>query len=517
MQEYSKEIEALKDKARNMLTIPTSFNNIVETMDLIDTFERLGLSYHFEDEINDKLENYFNLDVDYKNETYDLRTVALHFRLFRAHGYHVSPDVFSKFKDGERNFQEVLKNDVRGLLSLYEGAHLRVHGEDILDEALVFATSNLKSATKNLDSPLKEEVEHALAQPLHLSIPRLEARKFISIYKKREKKYNILLRFAKLDFNLLQMFHRKELYEISRWWKELDIPTRVPYARDRVVECYFWTIAMHYEPQYSHSRALLTKDLAAAITLIDDTYDSYGTIEELDLITEAIQRWDINEIDRTPDYFRSSYKTLLEMFEQFEEELEAKGQSYGIYYAKETLKELVRAYNVEAKWFIEGNLPTFDRYLSNATVTCTAYHFPIAAILGTKFATKEAYEWMMSKPKVLKACSTICRLIDDAATYEVEREVRGHSATGIGCYMHNKGVAVEEAIAKFYEMASNAWKDMNEELLKPTTHSRDVLIRILNLARLVEVTYKDSQDGYTQPEKVTKAHIMALFVDPVNI
>ena len=38
--------------------------------------------------------------------------------------------------------QESLNSDVRGMLSLYEATHLRVHGEDILDEALAFCTTS---------------------------------------------------------------------------------------------------------------------------------------------------------------------------------------------------------------------------------------------------------------------------------------------------------------------------------------------------------------------------------------
>ncbi|XP_051118307.1 germacrene A synthase-like [Andrographis paniculata] len=516
MQEYSKEIEVLKGKVKSMLTTLTSCSNIVETMELIDTIERLCLSYHFEDEIKEKLEKYFNLDVDYKNEAYDLHTVALHFRLFRAHGHHMSPDVFSKFKDDKGNFQEALKSDTRGLLSLYEAAHLRIHGEDILDEALVFATSNLKSATQNLDSPIKEEVEHALAQPLHLSIPRVNARKFISIYENKEQHNNILLRLAKLDYNLLQKLHKKELYEISRWWKELDVPSTLPYARDRVVECYFFSLGTYHEPQYSHCRVLLTK-VIATLSILDDTYDSYGTTEELNVITNAIQRWDVNQIDHVPDYFKSFYKAFLELYEKFGEELEARGQSYGIHYAKETLKELVRGYNVEAKWFNARCLPPFDRYLSNGIITSGYYYLVVASLFGTKFATKENYEWLMTKPKVLVASCIIARIVDDTATYEVEREIRGHKATGIGCYAEDKGVSVKEAIDKFYEIAKDAWKDMNEELLKPAKHLRDVLTRILNLTRLVEVVYNGTQDGYTHPTRVLAPHIKSLVVNPIVI
>jgi (-)-germacrene D synthase len=79
------------------------------------------------------------------------------------------------------------------------------------------------------------------------------------------------------------------LYLYYRWWKKSDFATKVPYARDRVVEAYFWPLAMSYEPKYSFSRKMVGK-LVACISLLDDTYDAYGTVEELELFTQAIQR-----------------------------------------------------------------------------------------------------------------------------------------------------------------------------------------------------------------------------------
>lgn len=83
--------------------------------------------------------------------------------------------------------------------------------------------------------------------------------------------------------------------------------------------------------------------------------------------------------------------------------------------------------------------------------------------------------------------------------------------------MRDNGATKEEAVAKFFEIATDAWKDINEECMRPSTYSRDVLMRILNLERIIDVTYKGNEDGYTQPEKVLKPHIIALFVDPIQI
>ena len=76
-----------------------------------------------------------------------------------------------------------------------------------------------------------------------------------------------------------------------RWWKELDFATKLPFARDRLVEGSFWILGVYFEPQYVRARRILTKTISMT-SIIDDIYDAYGTFEELELFTEAIERFD---------------------------------------------------------------------------------------------------------------------------------------------------------------------------------------------------------------------------------
>lgn len=63
----------------------------------------------------------------------------------------------------------------------------------------------------------------------------------------------------------------------------------LPYARARIVEAFIWAVASLFEPQYSYARVSLTT-IIQMLTLMDDTYDNYATLEEADLFTDILGR-----------------------------------------------------------------------------------------------------------------------------------------------------------------------------------------------------------------------------------
>ena len=62
------------------------------------------------------------------------------------------------------------------------------------------------------------------------------------------------------------------------------------FARDRLVEIFFWLMGMIDQPQFRCCRINLTK-LGSLITIVDDVYDVYGNLDELKLFTDAIERY----------------------------------------------------------------------------------------------------------------------------------------------------------------------------------------------------------------------------------
>ncbi|KAK4795849.1 hypothetical protein SAY86_028175 [Trapa natans] len=394
---------------------------------------------------------------------HDLHHAALLFRLLRQQGYRISAcDVFNKFKDNKGKFSEALAQDVRGLLSLYEASNFRVHGEDILEEALTFSIRHLESALENANSKalslglgLAEEVKHALKHSIHKGLTRLEAWHYIRFYELDASHDEVLLKLAKLDFNLLQKLHQKELSEISRWWVErINCERNFPYARDRIAECYLWMLGVYFEPEYALARNILAKIIALA-SIMDDTYDAYGTLDELQLLTDAINRlpshlispmWDMEALEQLPEYLQVFYKELLQTYNEFEKLLAEQGRSYRFKYAKESIQHHARAYFKEVTWFHQNHVPTIDEYMPLALETTGYGLLPISSFIGMgDAATEDAFQWLLSEPKIITGAKMVCRLMDDIVSHKFEQK-RGHVASAIECYAKHHGMAEEESI-----------------------------------------------------------------------
>ncbi|KAL0293610.1 UNVERIFIED_CONTAM: Gamma-cadinene synthase [Sesamum calycinum] len=473
---FSLDDKELKHQVRSMLMSEGS--TTIERLILVDTIERLGVGYHFEQEIEDQLREIFFSESQDKElqDNYDLFSTALQFRLLRQHRYSVSCNVFNKFKDEDGEFEKTLTSDAKGLLSLYEAANVRIH------------------------------VKRALEQPVHRGVPRLEARHYISFYERNEPKNDILLKLAKLDFNYLQNLYKKELHDLSRWWNELDLISKLPYARDRLVEGYFWGTAFRFQPQHSYARIAITKSVLM-LTIMDDTYDNYATLEEADLFTEILEKWDINEIDRLPDYMKIIYKFILNLYEEYEVEAAKQGKLFAVPYAKEATYAVV----------LGGQMPTYEEYMVNTVVTSCIYVFLTVGIPGLKSASKEAIDWVMSEPnKALIASTRVCRHADDIGSDE--RESRGGNIpTAVDCYVKQYGVSKEETVDKFKQLCENAWKDFNTEWsTEISTVSKDMMEQLLNYARAAEVNYRNGRDAYTHPQKIA-GQIAAVFMHPIAI
>ncbi|KAF8409453.1 hypothetical protein HHK36_005529 [Tetracentron sinense] len=246
----------------------------LESLIMINALQRLGIDYHFYEEIRAVLSRqYENVCAGgFTSGDDSLYDVALSFRLLRQDGYNVPADVFKNFKDKEGKFILPLSKDIAGMMVLYEASHLAVEGENILDEANDFARQHLNASMMRLfDQDLARILGNTLDNPYHKSLARTIGSNGIVCH--------------------------------GRWWRDLGLAQELKFARDQPLKWYMWPMVTLTDPRFSEQRVEHTKPISL-IYIIDDIFDVYGRLVELVLFTEAINRWELAAVDQLPNYMK---------------------------------------------------------------------------------------------------------------------------------------------------------------------------------------------------------------------
>ncbi|XP_019163651.1 PREDICTED: (-)-alpha-terpineol synthase-like [Ipomoea nil] len=516
-EKYSDRAAKLKENVREMLE-NVKKASLSDQLELIDVVQRLGLSYHFNHEIQKilaSLHTMMNNNVGQKNE--NLCETALRFRLLRQEGYHVSQDIFKSFINEEGKFDMKLCGNTKGMLSLYEASYLTMEDEHILEMAKEFTTYHLKQTLKQgiEDQNMAEQVSHALEMPLHWRMKRLETRWFIDVYEKREDKNSTILELAKLDFNILQAMHLNELKQLSRWHENVNLAERMDFARSRLVEGFLWSVGFSHEPQFEYCRKISTKS-AELITVIDDVCDIHATLQEVEIMADAVKRWDINALEELPNYTKICFLALFNYVNEVVYDILQEQGINVLPYIKKVWSDLCETYLVEAKWYNNGITPSLKEYLENALVSISGPLLILQAYISIANPIKmEDLQHLVTYPSIIRYPSLILRLTDDLGTSPDEM-ARGDTSKSIQCYMQESGSSEDDAQKMMREMVEATWKKMNKEILMDTHFCRDYIQIAMNMARISQCMYQYG-DGYGRPEGVTKDRIKSLFFEHIPL
>ncbi|KAL6201059.1 hypothetical protein ACLB2K_024774 [Fragaria x ananassa] len=386
--QHSQKLELFRNVFRNVAEL-----DALEGLNMIDAVQRLGIDYHFQQEIDEILHNQMSI----VSACDDLHEVALRFRLLRQHGYFVPEDVFNNFKNSKGKFKQVLGEDIKGLMSLYEAS--------------------------------------------------------------------------------------------ARWWKDLGLAKELKLARDQPLKWYILSMACLTDPKLSEERVELTK-LISFVCLIDDIFDVYGTLDELILFTESVNRWEITAIDHLPDNMKICFRALYDITNEISCKVYLKHGWNPLQSLKISWASLCNAFLVEAKWFASGQLPKSEEYLKNGIVSSgvNVGLVHLFFLLGQNI-TRKSVELLNETPAIISSSAAILRLWNDLGSAKDENK-DGNDGSYVRCYLEeHEGCSIEEAREKTINMISDEWKKLNRELLSPNPFPATFTSASLNLARMIPLMY----------------------------
>ncbi|KAK9026065.1 hypothetical protein V6N11_038913 [Hibiscus sabdariffa] len=495
VESHGSRLEELKQGAREFLA---SVKEARRQLDLIDTMQRLGVAYLFEKEIHDILSKLIHHSIPN-----DLYTVAMHFRILRQNGFFITTDVFDKFMDRDGKFMDSLAGDVKGLLSLYEASFLGMPEEHVLDEAQNFSAKHLLVLREKMGTRIGKQIRQSMEYPQHWRMEWSEARDFISIYQNQrdededddddDKMSSVLLELAKLNYNILQSIYLKELQELVEWWKDLNIKERLPFARDRMPECFFWATGITPRgPQFSKLRRNLAK-FGSFASPLDDIFDIYGSLDELERYSDAVNRWDLKAMEQLPEYMKFFYEAIYNHVSEMAQDALLDNGIDILPYLKEQWQYYTRAHLREAQWFHKGYNPSAEEYLENARGSVGIALAMVYGIFGVtghdidQYLSEFVENW--SHSRLVSMPAYFIRFLDDLKTFKVEME-RGESINFIHFYMIEKGVSEEKACDHVEGLMREIWKKLNKAMLKDSVHAAAIVKFALQLIRCTYRIYK---------------------------
>nr|QHZ00915.1 terpene synthase12 [Taiwania cryptomerioides] len=540
--EYRERAETLVKEVKILLNEMQSGDvDVMERLEMVDALQCLGIDRYFGIEIKAILDCVYRswdegvgLGLRCENTTRDLNATALGLRVLRLHRYDVSAVVLENYKDengqffscrGNKDNNGIMTEEelvMRSMLSLLRCSNVAFPGEIVMKEAKVFSSVYLKQILEKSDDiynkSLLKEVEYELLYEFSQTFSRWEARNFIEIYELDDLrlKDKRILELAKLDFNTLQSVYMMEMKKLSSWWANSGL-SKLFAARQRSVEYLLLGVGIVDELELSSSRMAVAKT-STIITMLDDLFDEYLTIEQVELITKAIvQGWDISIMQNIPDNFKTiidfSFKTVHELAV---DATKRQGRDMMQFITK-IWTDYVEANLQQARWNKSGYVPTYNEYIKVAATTAAIGPISLhAVLLAAPILGDNAIEKIFHNQSRFHELIWMCtRLVDDVHDFQDDK-LNGQTASAISSYMKDHPeVSEDEALRHIKKLLSQFLMELTWEFLNPKNISLDWEKICFNISRGMQCFYVFG-DGFSYHDKGVKERVFKVLVDPVK-
>ncbi|KAL6287530.1 hypothetical protein ACE6H2_011920 [Prunus campanulata] len=418
---------------------------------LINQIERLGLAEHFVEEITSLLGQVYRFLEDQDIVAY----IEEHHELFLSAMYNV-------YRATDVTF--IRENQLKDA---------RAFSRRILEKETLKDSTNLVRPITMTN--LQEQIKHELSIPWLARLDHLEHRRCIEwketlgpwtgnalSYRLLSCQSNAtLLQLAIENYTLRQSVFRNELKELERWSKDIGLAD-MGFARQKTTYCYFAVASTASNSSLSDVRLALVKG-AILVTVADDFFDREGSMDELDALANAINRYNVmlnNDSQRVtttltvmrwePKGLTGHGKTIFNALKDLVDDISGQFFNKNGYDIKAYLQDLwcqtIASWLKEAEWSRNGHAPSTVEYLQVATSSIASQTILLpAAFLLNPPPEIDILKCPQRQP-LTNSLMLLTRLLNDIRSYQREQE-EGKSNLVLLHMKENPNLGVEESIA----------------------------------------------------------------------
>nr|AIL54749.1 putative geranyllinalool synthase [Petunia integrifolia subsp. inflata] len=454
---------------------------------MVDHIQRLGLSQHFTKEIEHILAQVYKNQRSQNEYLSELSTLperlykdSLAFRLLRMQGYNMNegsicwflhhPDIKAYIEKNRERFVAVMYN-------VYRATDVMFLGESEMEEARSYSRELLETSLKHDENlfvfpALRRVIEHELNVPWVARLEHLDHRMWIELNQSlppsigESSSYWLsflhndkLIQLAVENYEYRQSIYRKELEELKRWSKEKGL-VDIGFGREKTMYSYFASAASSssFLPYHSFLRLVVAK-CSIIITVADDFYDMEASLGELQILTEAVQRWDGRNLD-------GPSKIIFDALDDLVCDI---AKLYHLQHATDITpklqliwQETFLSWMMESRWSGSGIVPSMDQYLDVGLTSIAAHAIVLqAASLASPSLPTENLPNYENITKLLMATT---RLLNDIQSYQKERE-DGKMNYVLLHLNENPGTRIEDSINFVKEILGDKKKEFLENVL----------------------------------------------------
>ncbi|XVF25854.1 hypothetical protein REPUB_Repub13aG0249900 [Reevesia pubescens] len=471
---------------------------------LANQLQRLGLADHFNNQIEDILSQVYRSynkgsSENSRSSTWIatiLNKDSLAFRLLRMHGYNISPWSFCWFLNDQEILYHIEKNHEifsSVMLNVYRATDLMFPGEYELEEARSFSRKILEKIVPKgngddaKSSNLQRMIEHELRLPWIARLDHLEHRAWIeendmnalwagktSYHRLSSHKNEKLVQLAVADYEFRQSIYKNEMAELKRFGLN-----DMGFGREKIMYCYFAISASLLLPYDSSIRMMVAKS-GILITVADDFFDMEGSVNELNILTDAVRRWDAKGLSGHGKVIFDALDNLVK--ETAAEHLQQQGTDITSY-LQQIWYETFASWLVEAKWSKSGYMPSMDEYLGIGMTSIAAHTMVLHAscLLKSGLPNSKISRPAAEYETVTKLVMLVPRLLNDIQSYQ--KEIEDGKMNYVLLYMkENPDADIDDAIAFVRDLVEKKRKELLKHALMDGLSDLPIASRRLHLS-----------------------------------